>query len=194
MHFIRRVTQSKPLTLFLAALIILAIAGGLYFFVIRDDSSQTNSQLTGDSTPRPSNTVDYGPSEKGDNDANEERKSNPDNAAPTLNYGSTTPSSPGGTSITVTRAGRVGGDLQVGTLISGVSSGTCTLTISQTGQANIERTAAVIQEGNSYACPVFGIPLGQFPNHGKWNVSVKLTQNNTTATANWDANPVDLSQ
>lgn len=137
------------------------------------------------------------------NKLNNERK-NSTSPAPTLNNGpSNTSQSKSSTqtnssrnpspSITVTRAGIVNNNLQVGTIVSGTKVGTCTLEISQTGQTTITRANQVMLQNNTYVCPVLNIPVSQFPNRGNWNVMVQLTSNSNTAIANWSNNPVNLS-
>lgn len=142
-----------------------------------------------------------------DNNANNSRKES-SSPSSTLNNGSTTnntstPSSTGSGSstatnssdetITVTRAGVVASNLQVGTLVNDGTSGTCTVNVSQTGQTTISTSNQVTLENNSYVCPVFSLPLSKFPNLGDWNVSVTLSSGSNSTTSSWANNPVDLS-
>jgi hypothetical protein len=130
-----------------------------------------------------------------DNNLNNQRKAS-SSPASTLDNGATTSktqTSSTNATITITRAGVVDNNLQVGSLVSGTTSGTCTLSAQQSGQTTITQTNQVTLENNSYACPVFNIPLSSFPNQGNWNVSIALTTNGSTVSASWVNNPVDLS-
>jgi hypothetical protein len=192
MRIFRRLTNYQ-LIFFLIATTSLLV--GIAFVVLNNGGGNTSPQKQANDTINPSNTVDYGPSQANDNLANDERKDNPGSASPTLNYGSTRDdTNASGATITVTRAGRSGNSLQVGTLISGATSGTCKLLLSQDGQTDIERSAAVAYEANSYTCPIFNIPVTELPNQGKWDVSVSLTVGSSTTKGSWAANPVDLSR
>lgn len=128
-----------------------------------------------------------------DNDFNNTRKSSP-TPAQTLDNGPTASSSTKpNISLTVTRAGTFDGSLEVGTLVNGATTGTCTLDVSQTGQQTITQSEQVALSNNSYTCPVFNVPLSQFPNQNDWNVSVTLTSGGATTNASWANNPVNFS-
>ncbi len=129
-----------------------------------------------------------------DNNFNNARKSS-SAPAQTLDNGPTVSKSttPVDISLTVTRAGVFNSSLEVGTLVNGTTSGTCTLSVSQAGQQTITQSASVVLSNNSYSCSVFNVPLSQFPNQNDWDVSVTLTSNGATAVAAWANNPVNLS-
>lgn len=146
------------------------------------------------------NGINYGPSSPQDNAPNNTRKSSPPSTSTqTLNTPPTTssnpqptPSNPQGISVTITRANVINNSLQVATIIGNAAAGTCTLTVSQSGQQSITQTEAVQLQGNVYVCPVFSIPVDNFPDLSGWNVSVSVTDNTSTATGQWQGNPVNL--
>ena len=154
--------------------------------------------LTHKNTPATTNTATSSyPAENNSNNARKESSS----PALTLNNGptsstsqnSTTNNSLSNVSLTITRAGVVGNNLQVGTLIDGSTSGTCTLSVSQTGQTTITASDQETTENNSYVCPVFNLPLSKFPNQGSWNVSIVFSNSSGSVTSSWIDNPVSLS-
>ncbi|MGH7195734.1 MAG: hypothetical protein ACREGA_03050 [Candidatus Saccharimonadales bacterium] len=98
-----------------------------------------------------------------------------------------------GLSLNVVRAMAVGLQLQVGTQISGATSGTCTLAVSQSGQKDITAQESVVLQENAYVCPEFDVPLSKFPNQNLWNVGVTLTAGGKTLSSLWQNNPVNLS-
>lgn len=145
---------------------------------------------TDNTTPLPAGVSTK--SSPADNNVNNQRKTS-SSPASTLDNGATTSTPQTNATITITRAGIVDNNLQVGSLVSGTTSGTCTLSAQQSGQTTIMQTNQVTLETNSYVCPVFNIPLSSFPNQGKWNVSIALTVDGSTVNTNWANNPVDLS-
>jgi cytoskeletal protein RodZ len=137
------------------------------------------------------------------NKLNNERKKST-SPAPTLNNGPSNTSQGNSSSqsnsskspsfsVTITRVGIVNNNLQVGTIVNGTNVGTCTLKVSQTGQTTVTMTNQVMLQNNSYVCPVFNIPVSQFPNQGDWNILVQLSSNSNTVIANWSNNPINLS-
>ncbi|MGH7237018.1 MAG: hypothetical protein ACREGF_00595 [Candidatus Saccharimonadales bacterium] len=177
--------------------VLIIVAGLAYYFVHQNSVNSTKNKA------RPTNSINYGPSKPGDNAANDTRKSNPPSAAQTLNNGPTqsspsnptAPANPAGIGVTVTEAYVNGSNLTVGTQVSGTTTGTCTISVSQSGQQSITATESVSlpPHSNYYTCPVFNLPLSQFPNRGKWNVNVSVTSGSSTASGNWSQNPVNLS-
>lgn len=133
----------------------------------------------------------------GSNNLNNERKKS-SAPATTLNNGPSSQPSNSNTSstskasITITRADIINGTLQVGTLVTGATTGSCTLYATQQGQATLSRTNPVKLQTNAYTCAVFDIPTGQFPNQGSWNISVRLTSGSYSTIAEWNNNPINL--
>jgi hypothetical protein len=186
-------TNKKPfkqkrsrIALLLPIIVIILLAGsGLAYWTYHKKSAPASVAPVAD------NTIDYSPSKPSDNAANNARKGSASSNS-TLDSGSSTGQSSTPLSVTVTRAGVVGNQLQVGTLVEGTTTGICTLSVSQTGQQTITKTETIQQQNNTYSCPVFSLPTSQFPNQGSWNVSVAVTSNGKTASGQWQANPVAL--
>jgi hypothetical protein len=170
-------------TILLLIILLIVIGGGAFW--------QHYHKPTHVISTAASSTINYSPSTPKDNAANNARKGS-STPAPTLDNGATaTTAVP--LSITVTRASVVSPDLQVGTLVNGATNGSCTLNVSQGGQQTITQTESVQQQNNAYSCPVFNIPLSEFPNQNNWNVSVTVTSNGQSQSGQWQANPVNLS-
>ncbi len=190
----RNLSKNK---LLVAGIVVLVLIGVASLLLVRHKSAPTsNLNIATHSVPA-------------DNNANNSRKQST-SPATTLNNGSTgtnTTNAAGSTSgssssssssnsnetITVTRAAIANNSLEVGTLVNGGTSGTCTLNVSQTGETTVTASNQVTLENNSYVCPTFILPLSNFPNQGIWNVSVTLSSGSFSTTSNWTNNPVDLS-
>ncbi len=180
--------MSKNKKYVMATIIILIILlAALFYLLIRHNDSISDLPTNVRATSYPS-----------ENSLNNQRKTS-NNPSNTLNNGpsntgnTTINNSPVSATLSITRAGVQNSNLQVGTLVSGATTGTCVLTLSQTGQTDIKSTNTLVLENNTYSCPVFNVPLTSFPNKGLWNVSITLYNNNTSTTSNWDNNPVNLS-
>jgi cytoskeletal protein RodZ len=178
--------KSSKKALSLLVLVVLVVAG---LFVWRH--YHTQAQVATDAEKKASTTINYSASTPADNAENNARKTSTTPAQTLDNGSSQTPSVP--VSVTVTRAGVIGSNLEVGTLVNGTTGGTCTLNVSQTGQQTVTKNEDVTQQNNSYSCPVFSIPVSSFPNQNNWNVSVTVTVNGSSQTGQWQANPVNLS-
>lgn len=171
--------------------ILLLLFGLACFAIYRHYSSTSLTKHSGSN--RSTNSVDYSPATKADNAANENRKGS--SSPPSTLDSSTPPPNNGDFAVTINRAGLDSSkqNLQVATLINGVSSGTCTAYVSQTDQTTITQTVDISLQVNHYVCPVINIPVSRFPNKGKWYVSVTVSSDGKTVTASWASNPVSLS-
>ncbi len=172
-------------------LLLILIAGGVAAALFHHNH-KPNSRAGNSPSATPNNKIDYSPASPADNTVNNNRKGSSDTSSTIDTFQS--PPNTGTFSVTVTRAGvdSATQKLQVATLINGVTSGTCTLNVHQAGQSTVTQSEAVTQQVNSYVCPVFNVPLSDFPNRGSWNVSVTVTSGGKTASNNWADNPVSL--
>lgn len=157
----------------IVALVILG--AGATVWALHSHRQQANNRLPG---------VDYTPAKASDNAQSEARKNNPptstDNkgSQQTLTQTGTNPSA----HVTITGANVDQGSqtLYVGSLVVGTTSGSCTLTLSQSGNSTtVTRTNSVVLQNNSYICPTFSVPTGQL-GPGTWNVKLEVTTNGST--------------
>lgn len=136
---------------------------------------------------RPQAATNYSAATPQDNAANDARKSSP-NPAETLNDGPTASSSVNPLGVIITNARRAGTDVRVGNIITGTTTGTCSLSATQAGQtAPAPVVAHVQQDVNNYDCGVMHITL---PNIGTWQVKLTVTSgsNSASATTNVESN------
>jgi hypothetical protein len=161
-----------------ALVLVVALAGGGYWLTKKTDTSANfvNSD-------QKKSGINYSPAQPSDNSSNENRKSSP-NPSTTLNDGGSKTSS--GSSTTTTGASFSvqlvssnvnNGNVHVGTLVNGATTGDCTLTVSQSGQTSITRTSTVAQDVNDYDCGAFNIPTSDFPSSGTWNLNLTVISN-----------------
>ncbi len=170
---------------------LVIIIGGLVYWHHHSNSNKGIVSPPQASTKSPTSKNNYSAAPAADNNANNDRKGSSSPSSTLENY--QPPPDTGSFSVSITRANTDSTDLQVATLINGATSGSCTLNVYQAGQTTISQSEDVVLQVNSYVCPVFNVPLSQFPNHGQWNVSVTVTSNSKTVSSNWAKNPVSLN-
>lgn len=147
----------------------------LYHHAHRSTPSKNTSGI------RPMNTTDYSAATPQEKAASDARKSS-STPSTTLNNG---PDAVTNTtfSVQIVSANVNSDNVHVGTLVSGVTSGSCSLIAEQSGQQSITLgSASVRQDVNSYDCGVFNIPTSQFPTHGSWKLTLTVTSDRESAT------------
>lgn len=169
MRVIKKKTSRKRL--YLALLLGLLLVGGIgtpvaYHFAHKKDSSQPGQ--------RGVNQVDYGPPKKTDN---AQTSSSKDDVAhqPANPQGKPEPSQPTTpVSATITQALQDNATVTIRALVNGTNNGTCQLTLSQSGQTSITRSAAVGVQANYAICQGFDLPTSDFPTGGNWTLSLVI--------------------
>lgn len=136
-------------------------------------------------TRRP-NSIDYSPAKASDNAANDTRK-NSSNPADTLDNGPNANSSSGPLGITIVNARRSGTDVRVGNIVNGTTTGTCTLSATQSGQTSPTAVTAQVQlDVNNYDCGVMHISL---PDTGAWQIKLTVASGSNSASATTTVGP-----
>ena len=153
-----------------AFIILFVLLAGFLIF-----KHHNNSEKTGNSTTN-TRTV----ASTSNNASTNNARKNATSSSSSLGSGtSNTTSSPNTTfTVQIVSANINNNNIHVGTLVSGVSSGVCTLTANQLGHATLQfGSSAVRQEVNSYDCGVFNIPISSFPSSGVWTLTLTVTGN-----------------
>lgn len=171
--------NSRKRVLLLALLVAVLLVGGIFLVSLRHHLNTEGISKNGSSS-KPVNKINYSPSTSQDNASNESRKTS-SNPAETLDNGpsANNPNIPLGVIIINTR--RSGTDVRVGNMVTGTTSGTCTLSASQTGQTSpAPVTAPVSPDVNNYDCGVMHIAL---PDSGTWQLKLTVTSGSNSASA-----------
>jgi len=175
---------NKPYIIIAIVVVLIIAAGtGLLFHIHKTNTAKKT--VTGKGVVRPVNSVDYSPGTAGDNAASEARKSSSSPSSNTTT-GASGSSQSGSVKVSILNSVQVnsGGTqvLHVGNLVSGATSGTCTLTLSQSGQASIIKNSQVILNAGNYYCGSWNVPVSEFPAGGSWNVGLSVTSNGSTGS------------
>lgn len=183
----KKKSSKKPLYLFILTLI--AIASVVFILektnIINLYSERSNGSI-GQADTKTVNSIDYSPATSTDNDDINNKKANgtvDQEPEPITND----------TSIQITFIANAqdtsGGQLEVRTLLSGVTDGDCYLTLTK-GSAKIEKTSDVVQQNTYFICEAYIVPYSELSN-GDWTIKLKVTSGDgrtnvatTTTTVN----------
>lgn len=166
----KKKSVKKPF--YIVALALLAVAG---IFLMLEKTNVTNFYESASKTATVSNQgkvndVDYNPATTTDNEDINAKK-----ASGTVDQEPTTPTND--TTIQITFIANSqdssGGQLEVRTLLGGVTDGTCALTLTK-GSTNIEKTSNVARQNTSFLCEAFIVPYSELTN-GDWQIKLKVT-------------------
>jgi hypothetical protein len=161
-----------------AALVIILIAGGIYFIHrshAKDvQDAKTAAQTASVKSAASTSTYSTTPLDStANNSSNESRKS-----GTTSNTTLSTPASNPDLAVTITRVSGA----EVYTQVNGASSGTCNLTATQSGYPDITASSQVEQNVNSFDCQSFNLPSSDFST-GHWSIVVSVTSGNSTVNS-----------
>lgn len=147
------------------------------------NAKHVQSANSSSSQPKSSN-VNLSPPAAADNNANNARKGS-SNPSGTLNSGSAALAATPTFTVQIVSANVSNGNLHIGTLVNGATTGTCVLSASQAGQSTLQLgTSSVKLDVNNYDCGVFNIPTTTFPNTGAWELQLTVTSNGSSNSGN----------
>ena len=130
------------------------------------------------STVRPVNDVQYTPADPTDNDETNQKKQDgtlDQNPAPAP------PGSPINVVLAAAGQDNVGGPVVVRVLLTDVTTGTCTISLTN-GATSKEYVKNVVNAGTYYNCEALDIPIGELT-PGSWNLAVTVTSAERSGTA-----------
>jgi cytoskeletal protein RodZ len=175
MHVIKKTSRKK---LFLSLIVGVLLVGGvgvpMAYHLHKKDSSQTGHSGV--------NQVNYGAPKKEDS-AQTSSSKNDVAQKPADPDGKPEPAQPTApVSATLTQAQQQDATITIRALVNGTNSGTCQLTLSQGGQPDITRSAAVGVQANYAICQGFDLPTSDFPTSGNWSLSLVIQTSSGTST------------
>jgi hypothetical protein len=175
MHVIKKHSRKRLLISLSVGVLLIAGAGiPLAYHLHKKDGSQTGNSGV--------NQVNYGAPKKEDRaqtsnskDAVARKPANPEGKPEP-----TQPTVP--VSATITQALQQDATITIRALVNGANSGTCQLTLSQSGQTDITRSAAVGVQANYAICQGFDLPTSDFPTSGNWTLSIVIQTSGSTSS------------
>lgn len=160
--------KTKKYIIGILAAIILIIMGGTFFYITRpkDNSKIEVNESTKKQTEQ--------------EDAEQAKSSDNKNSNQTQQPSQQSTAQPSKVSINITNASQQGGTLVINGLVSGATSGTCNLTLTN-GSTKIQKAAAVGFQVSYYICQGYNIDVSEINPKGEWTATINLTSPNGTA-------------
>jgi hypothetical protein len=168
-----------PKKVIVLALGLLVIGGagafGLY------ESQKANQVASTDTAARPINSVDYNPPTPDEQKQQEDTKTD----VIKKNDDASNPPAQSNISVTISRINQGGKSLplNVRTIINGTNSGTCTVTLTKSGQPTVTKTFPIIVQATYSTCQQADIAASEFSVDGDWNYSVTAANGSSTSNA-----------
>lgn len=172
MQSFKKPKNRKPLFIALSLVVLIAVAVGTIIFI----TNKSNSPLATETPVRPANSVDYGPPTETEEQIAEQQKEDI-----IKQNEQTPPTTDGSISVSIIRADQAGPGqpLNIRADITGVSTGSCEVTLTKAGQSAVVASFAVIFEATSSRCQGADIPAAQFGENGEWDLTLVIKANQT---------------
>ncbi len=160
--------MTKKGIIIIAAIVGLLACAGIAYAVVMPHNSPTTDTSSND-TSTSTNDVDYSPPTQEQQDASKQHKDEiiqniEQNQSPTTDPAITV------TIVRATQSG-AGADLNVRALIDGIKEGECIVTLSQAGQASVQKTFPIVFEATTASCQNANIPASELA-AGTWKLEV----------------------
>lgn len=168
----------KPI-IAVVVLLILTGVGGYCFY----QSQQPNNSI-GSSKIRPQNTVDYNPDTGAKQQQKEDTKSEIIKKNEQTKEDTTSISnSSSNINITLSRANQGGSGLplNIRTIITGITSGNCSVVLTRDGQPTISKTFPIVAEATYATCQQADIAAADFGVSGEWKLSITATSGGSSS-------------
>lgn len=166
--------------------ILLLTAPFVYIYALNGNMFgwKANQNPKSDNSTKDVDNINYDPATKEQQDTGNQTKSNSSDTplAPT-----TIPDSDKkNVQVTITSANQNGSTLQIRSLIGAVgNTGTCTLTLTSTGQSAVTKTATIQALASTSTCQGFDIPTSDL-SIGTWNILIEFSSDTLTGSATMD--------
>lgn len=163
--------SNKRIALIIAGVVFLCLAvGGAWYYYNQYNKNNNPNQ------DNPITEADTNPSSNSSQDAGN-----------TSNSGGSNPQSVPG-SVTITTLAQDQDGVVVGTIVNGISKGTCTAVFEKAGSSSVQDTAPLGLQVSYYTCKGFNpVAIGKFSQKGEYNVYVKVTDGSTEVRSNAQA-------
>jgi hypothetical protein len=160
--------KTKKYIIGILAATILIITGGTFLYVTR---------------PKDNSKIEVSEAKKTQaeqEDAEQAKSSDNKNSNQTQQPSQQSTAQPSKVGINITNALQQGGTLVINGLVSGATSGTCNLTLTN-GSTKIQKSAAVGFQVSYYICQGYNIDVSEINPKGEWTATINLTSPNGSA-------------
>ena len=161
--------KTKKILVSMAFLAVLLSVGGVVYWKLNKTSNQSKLEVS-ESTKKAAEQSDTNTAKSSDNkNSNQSQQSSQQS-----------PAQPSKVSINITNALQQGNTLIINGLVSGATSGTCNLTLTN-GTTKIQKPAAVGFQVSYYICQGYNIDVSEINPKGEWTTTINLTSPNGSA-------------
>jgi hypothetical protein len=171
----------------------LLIIGGAGAFGLYQSQRANNIAKSNQEAVRPVNDVDYSPPTADEQQQQEDTKT--DVIKQNEGLEEKPPTQAATISVTVSRvnqdAGK-GASVNVRTIISGTTRGTCTVEFKKSGQTTVTKTFPIIVQATYSTCQTADVPAADFSADGEWTYSISAR--NDTSTSNTATGTVTITK
>lgn len=157
------------------AIVLIVLVGGATYLKYHHINNSKGSMHS-------ANSLNYPAPTSSENAAGNDRKSST-SPSTTLDNGTSTQHNSASFTVSIVNASVVNNNVHVGTLVSGTTAGSCTLTANMAGKSDIIRTSSVQRDVNNYDCGIFNIPVAYFTTNGTWTLTLAVSDNGKQATS-----------
>lgn len=150
-------------------IVIAAVIAGLAYLWLRNTASNNNASPAtqqSDKT-RKVNDVDYSPPTDDEKKQQEQQKEE-------IIQQATSPNTSSSVAVSISRASQAdaGQPLVIRAIVDGTSSGTCDVTLSKEGYANIVKSFAITADATYSVCSNAQLQASEFPSGGAWKLQI----------------------
>jgi hypothetical protein len=166
-----------------ALLVVGSVVGFIYTNNDKRQTANTNDIAQEQRDQNPENNVNYDPPTEAEIAETEQQKEE------IVQENETPPAA--GLTVTITRSGQTGTGqpLNIRTLVTGATSGTCNVSITKIGQTTLTKTFPITFDATYSSCEGANVPASEFTAEGSWQVSITATNGaNTSAPATTTVN------
>ncbi len=164
--------KNKKLFIISVAAASLLLAGGVGYTLMHKTPGNENTRPGSGqaNSPRPVNSVDYSAPSDSDKKAQDAQK---DQIIKQQGQNSGTPTN-SNLSVSISRASQAGAGqaLNIRTIITGLTSGICQVTLTQPGQTTISKSYNISYQATYAACQEADIPASDFPVGSDWTLQI----------------------
>ena len=178
MNIKQKSSSKKKLIIAIVAAVVIAGAVAAYFFY--QSGRLANRQPS--TAQSSAETINHNPPTQDERAQTEEHKEDivkQEQKEPTPGN----PPTPATIQVTIVRATQSAGQpLNIRTIISGATTGTCNITLSKAGQPTVSKSYPIALDATTASCEGANIPAADFPASGEWQLQIIAQNTNATST------------
>jgi cytoskeletal protein RodZ len=170
--------SKKIVVLCVAICVIAAALGGVALWKHKQNTDKI-ATMSSKTSKTSQGAINYDPPTTDEQNTSEQQKED------IIKKETATPSPSNSIVVSIVRAGQLGTGqaVQIRTLVSGATSGTCTATLTKSGAQTIKKTGTIVREATSVSCEGLDVAANEFNADGDWDLSITAMSNGTVSSS-----------